>query len=315
MTWEGQGNVVQGLLQQLREDVARLEQVIVGGDVPGRIRRAEAHLMELRNHAEDLQDQVERVVGEVHEATTQARRLDARVLWLERRIRLSETPVWELDDVDAEVIRLATAAEAGYLAQLALLAPARRRELEAAVTAYESDLATVRTQQERALAAAVALAETGYGSTEHRSAGSEFRAARSLMTTAETRSTGAREAAQEARRRLRHDDALHSETAERIESGEQSWATLRVRLRAAVAEAVGTAALLPSWFTTVLGPMPPAEDTDRWMETAVDLLAYRITYRVGDPVVALGPQPGEQASERQRTWWHELAGVLRELQR
>ncbi|NLT55460.1 MAG: hypothetical protein GXX79_13055 [Actinomycetales bacterium] len=85
-------------------------------------------------------------------------------------------------------------------------------------------------------------------------------------------------------------------------------------MRTLVAEAVGTAALLPSWFTTVLGPMPPAEHTDRWMEVATELLAYRITYRIGDPVVALGPEP-VGASRQRHDWWAELDRSLRELQR
>jgi hypothetical protein len=36
VTWEGQGNILQGLVQRLREDVARLEEeVVVGTTVAG----------------------------------------------------------------------------------------------------------------------------------------------------------------------------------------------------------------------------------------------------------------------------------------
>ncbi|MDX3484972.1 hypothetical protein [Streptomyces sp. ID05-18] len=65
---------------------------------------------------------------------------------------------------------------------------------------------------------------------------------------------------------------------------------------------------LPAWFATVLGPAPPARDTERWLECATRVLLYRLTYRVDDQVLALGPGPEDEHSHR---WWEELATELR----
>lgn len=56
-------------------------------------------------------------------------------------------------------------------------------------------------------------------------------------------------------------------------------------------------------FVTVLGPMPPKRSVNEWMDTATDLLAYRIIYGVIDPVVALGAKPDGRRQSR-RTAWH-----------
>ncbi len=36
---------------------------------------------------------------------------------------------------------------------------------------------------------------------------------------------------------------------------------------------------------------PPANRTAEWRDAAVELVLYRITYEVTDPVLALGPAP------------------------
>ncbi|MEU5234073.1 hypothetical protein AB0G82_33100 [Streptomyces anulatus] len=72
--------------------------------------------------------------------------------------------------------------------------------------------------------------------------------------------------------------------------------------------------LLPAWFATVLGPAPPARDTERWLECATRVLLYRLTYRVDDQVLALGPGPGPgpgPEDEHRHRWWEELATELR----
>jgi hypothetical protein len=100
-----------------------------------------------------------------------------------------------------------------------------------------------------------------------------------------------------------------------IAAGERAWEALQAALRVRVADAVGEGALLPAWFTSVLGPIPPAEDTRSWMEAATDLLAYRVTYGVDDPASALGPEPAVEASARRRAWHQQLRRRLRDLQR
>lgn len=85
---------------------------------------------------------------------------------------------------------------------------------------------------------------------------------------------------------------------------------LRLRLRSRVAEAVSGAELLPVWFVTVLGPMPPTRNANAWLDVATDVLAYRITYQVTDPVVAPGPQPDGRRQPRRAAWYSELTNEL-----
>lgn len=314
MTWEGQGNILHGLVQQLREDVARLREVVLDSDLPGRVRFTENQLMRLRDVADDMETHLERTAAQAQEATALARRIDARVLWLERRIRLSEARVDEIDDVTPDLVHLAASAEAGALAALALLPEPTRLELAAAVDVHDAATATLEAERDHALAAARTLADTPQGSAAHRAGLARYRTARATMADARDRAVRHQDEAREARRRLRRDDALREDTAATIEEGARADRELRGRLRDSVAEAVGTAALLPGWFTTVLGPMPPAEDTERWMDVACDLVAYRITYRITDPMVALGATPGRDANPRRQAWWRSLTAAFQELQ-
>ena len=46
--------------------------------------------------------------------------------------------------------------------------------------------------------------------------------------------------------------------------------------------------LPPAWFTAALGYRPPAQATASWLETATDLLVYRITHGISHQTAALG---------------------------
>ncbi|WP_326680981.1 hypothetical protein [Streptomyces sp. NBC_01237] len=63
-------------------------------------------------------------------------------------------------------------------------------------------------------------------------------------------------------------------------------------------------------FATVLGPAPPAQATERWLECATHVLLYRLTYRIDDQVLALGPCP-DPAHRLQHRWYEELRKELR----
>jgi hypothetical protein len=70
------------------------------------------------------------------------------------------------------------------------------------------------------------------------------------------------------------------------------------RMRSRSSDALNSQVMLPTWFITVLGPLPPAKDTDGWMETATDVLVYRATYQVAAPIVALGSPPDRSGTRR-----------------
>ncbi|OWA15311.1 hypothetical protein B9W61_34260 [Streptomyces sp. CS057] len=78
-----------------------------------------------------------------------------------------------------------------------------------------------------------------------------------------------------------------------------------MELRSKLADAISNRLLLPAWFATVLGPAPPARETEGWLECATRVLLYRLTYRVDDQVLALGPSPDPE-DEHRHTWWEEL---------
>ncbi|MEU1374925.1 hypothetical protein ABZ442_14790 [Streptomyces triculaminicus] len=76
-----------------------------------------------------------------------------------------------------------------------------------------------------------------------------------------------------------------------IEAGQRADIKLRIRLRSRLSAALGGKDLLPIWFVTALGPLPPARSANEWMDAATGLLAYRTTYQITDSVVALGDPP------------------------
>jgi hypothetical protein len=223
------------------------------------------------------------------------KRLDARVEWLERNIRLSESaPVVELDDVHPGLIRLAADAESGLVEEFALLAAPARDRLQQEIDRHARAGRQHAGQLQAALAASLSVAHSAYPGEEHAGAVTDTAAA-----------------ARQARQLLAQDDARREEVTDRIAAGRQAQEQLVAVLRRRLADAVGEGALLPTWFTTVLGPIPPADDTREWMDTGTDLLAYRVSYQVSDPVVALGFEPSEADSARRREWHHRLKRLLR----
>ncbi|MGW7673741.1 hypothetical protein ACWGJX_42690 [Streptomyces sp. NPDC054775] len=76
-------------------------------------------------------------------------------------------------------------------------------------------------------------------------------------------------------------------------------------------EVMQGAELLPVWFVTALGPMAPSRNANDWMDAATDVLAYRVTYRITDPVIALGAPPDGHRTSRRTAWHQELTRELR----
>jgi hypothetical protein len=116
--------------------------------------------------------------------------------------------------------------------------------------------------------------------------------------------------AQSAQAALAQDDSLRQAKASLIEEGDKAERKMSWLLRGRLVEAIRDRALLPMWFVTVLGPVPPAHKTQEWMDLATQVLAYRVTYGITDQVVALGPAPNEYAPRRTQ-WYRELTQELR----
>jgi hypothetical protein len=313
--WSAGDDDLGSILDKMRGDIDDIAGAVEF--LPERLKGLDGHVDAMRRSVRQLEAQAADADSSVRELGALVKRLDARVEWLERNIRLHDPSavVVELDDVPPDVIQLAEIAERGHVAQSNLLSAAARSGLEAAVEAHAVAVRGHAQHLDVALSASRTLADTPVGEEEHLEAITEFRASVTAMDEARKRSKDLAREAVEAAERLGLDEELRRAHAHVIDDGERAWAHLLARLRARVAEAVGEGALLPAWFTTVLGPIPPAEDTRAWMDAATGLLAYRVTYAVTDPIVALGAEPSDRHSQRRRAWHQQLKRLLRDLQR
>ena len=64
------------------------------------------------------------------------------------------------------------------------------------------------------------------------------------------------------------------------------------------------------WFTTALGLTPPRSGAGEWLDLATEVVVYRITYKVTDPVLALGVKPDRNTQDQYRCY-RELIDKLR----
>jgi len=112
------------------------------------------------------------------------------------------------------------------------------------------------------------------------------------------------------------EDALAADAKTRTDNqsvtaeGTRAEKRLTLALRSRLADAVRDRALLPTWFVTVLGSAPPASGTQKWLDTATQVLLYRLTYDVTDQVVALGSKPSDADGHR-GGWYEQLIKDLR----
>jgi chromosome segregation ATPase len=314
MSPQGQDGELTYTVLQLRNDVDDLGVAI--GNLPDRLNTLDSSLDDVRTALRQVQKRSLAVETTSNDLAALVKRLDARVEWLERNIRLqAATAEAELDDVDETEVDLAQVAEAGHVARSELLPPSGRSALEAAVAAHAEAVRNQIHHRDVAIGASEFLAETSRDDDRHIAAVAEFRAAVAGRDQARQRVRELAGPALDAAEVLGVDEQQQVAVADVIAEGENAWDALQDRLRARVAEAVGVGALLPAWFTSVLGPIPPAEDTRTWMDVATSLLAYRVTYGVTDPVVALGRPPAEAETARRRAWYQQLRRQFTDLQR
>ncbi|MEV8312279.1 hypothetical protein AB0P36_34545 [Streptomyces flavidovirens] len=118
------------------------------------------------------------------------------------------------------------------------------------------------------------------------------------------------EPAAEVRRALAADAKVRAEKQGVIAAGEKAEQKLTLALRSRLADVISSRALPPVWFVTVLGSVPPAARTQKWVETATGVLLYRLTYGIADPVVALGDKPAGRPGRRVK-WHKQLSQDLR----
>jgi chromosome segregation ATPase len=311
--WDAQSSLAFGV-RQLRGDLDDLADAI--NFLPGRLRGLDSQMQQARKETRAVDARTADLETALRDLTAVLKRVDARVEWLERNIRLRESATAvELDDVGGELVEVAAEAESGLNARSHLMSAEDRSGLQALVAEHAGVAKEQVSRLEEALAASRTIAEGGPADDARVAAVTTFRTAARAWEAARSRTMDLAERAEDAQQRLVEDDRRRIRQADVIAAGERAWEALQAALRARVADAVGEGALLPAWFTSVLGPIPPAEDTRSWMDVATDLLAFRVTYGVDDPASALGPEPGVDASARRRAWHQQLRRRLRDLQR
>jgi hypothetical protein len=248
----------------------------------------------------------------------QLERLQQQVQALERAVRVSDgVPQADLDDVGAETRALAAQAarwddlhkelvtkeqRARYEQEIARLAEVR----EAGVRCDADLLEVIRR-----------LATTDRATRARGDAESELRALSTRRRTLlDDEIPAAFDAAEQARLALREADAVEARVVPQLERAERAWQDLQVRLRTRITDAIGSNALLPTWFGHALGVAPPSGTSgDAWIRTAASVLAYRVTFGIKDQALPLGPPATGDAdtTERRWTWRARLESDLDEL--
>lgn len=265
----------------------------------------------LRCSITDLEEAAEEMQGKLAQTRTVAHHLAGRLAWLEHHVRTSAgLKAVAIDQASPALQDLARKADLAATARAGILPDLQRNHLQAQINQYHN----LHDQRQNHLATAIAhskiLTACPDSGDEHAAASTAFRRALSQANQIAERIDFTREDVSDARARLAADDehrAAHSAT---ITEGEQAKIILNRKLRQRITDAIGERALFPAWFTTALGYSPPADRTTQWIAAATELIAYRITYAINDPAVALGhPPPPDQAV--QAAWFNNLTTKLR----
>jgi hypothetical protein len=235
---------------------------------------------------------VESVVTDLERKLDRVQRRSARVTGME---------VVDLDGVGAETRRLAEVAEPLPTMRNEMLDDFARADLERAAEAA----AQWRAHYDAELAAALELSEY-LSATPMTAAGrparvAEFRNVHESVMGMNLDRARVAEDEDRARKALLADDANRERIEPRLRAAHQSARSLRDRLRTSIGTAVAEDCLLPKWLEETLG-IPPS-DPGPWIERATEVLAYRVTYRVTDPLDPLGPA-GDVTQSPPRELWH-----------
>ncbi|MFH8753668.1 CopG family transcriptional regulator [Streptomyces rimosus] len=297
---------VSAKLYDLETSVAELE------GIPRRVDSLEYGLQEAKEETERLDSDLSDLRAEISGVGGSVSRLTTRVAALERHLRQAKgAVVADLDDRGGELHALALVVEKGIAAQSGLLADYQRASLQTAGTRLHNALEERRQHRHTVLAAAAVLAATPAGDPKRKAAVRNFKTYAPKAQEIHGRIAKLRADAQKSQADLAADDALRATHRKTIDAGQRADTKLRMRLRSRLSDVLSGTDLMPVWFHTAFGPMAPSRGTNDWLDAATDVLAYRATYKVTDPVVALGPPPDGPRNSRRALWYKELKQELR----
>ncbi|MDI3408365.1 hypothetical protein [Streptomyces cavernicola] len=282
----------------------------------GDVEDLDHELRDIRDDVSSAEDDLSSLDDDVraHIADTERalKRLTARIQAIEAHASIAGgMPVADFDTIDAEWPQLARAAERGRQARAGLLNDAERYDNLSRIQAHASAVEYRDQHRDAAVEAARVLASTPRTDGEHKKAEWNFQNSQRLADSHGQRAEKLAGFAEKAQAALDQDDALLASKAALLQKAEKAEKKLDWLLRGRLADAVRDRALLPMWFVTALGPVPPASRTQEWMDAGTRLLAYRVTCEVKDQVVALGSMPDGHQEPLRAAWYQELTQDLR----
>jgi hypothetical protein len=229
-----------------------------------------------------------------------AGRLEGATRQLEGLLRRQQghAPV-DLDSVPPDLGVLVADVRAAEQIRSTVLDDAARAACQEQIERFEQGGRELAGTRRRALGVSRTLAVRKAGGWAFRRAATTYRSERALLGEQEAALEVARTKRDAAEDDLRRDAA--QQQAYRDHPGASVADRLAEHIRARIDAAVAEYELFPPWFTTVLGHRPSPTRAAEWRDTAVQLVLYRITHAVTDPVVALGPAPrgGHRAAQHE----------------
>ncbi|WUW19290.1 hypothetical protein OG521_00220 [Streptomyces sp. NBC_01463] len=256
--------------------------------------------------AEEVDGRVDDLEGRVEAAERTVKRLTQHVRLLEGQIiATGKIPHADLDTFTTDQHALARTMRTGQEAADDLLHDDLRYQYQAQIRRFNETRSAHEDAREEVVALTGALLSHRHGTPARTQTATKLRTA---IANEATRRRNFRQQSGQARRAtaaLAADRTAAADKQPAIAAGERAEQRLTLALCSKLADALSNRRILPSWFATVLGPAPPARATDSWLECATSVLLYRLTYRVDDQVLALGPRP-DPADEHRFQWWERL---------
>jgi chromosome segregation ATPase len=298
-----------GELDRLLQDVNQL------GNLRYDISQLENQLTSMRWQIGQLEDGLEEARGDfakqASEISSTLHHLTNRIRGLERRIRsASAGAITDLDAADPEIQQWAAEADRGRQAKATFLTDEERQARQTTIQHYEQARQQRAAHLQEALAAISKLSSAVIGDQSFVIARTTYTAAVPKLRNAAEMIRRLNGPARDARKELDSDNDRRKTANPTIVAADEAWSNLRARLDRRISEALDRGDVMPYWFDTVLNLAPPAQKADEWLDRAVEVLAYRITYGITDPARPLGLPPPEDAPSHRVDWGRELERQL-----
>jgi hypothetical protein len=294
------------LRDDLESDLRRVEDDL-RGELTSTRHAVDSYAAEATDGYEGLDQRCRSAETTAQDALDQVRHTAA---WLARYTRAGgpRTVVDPTDRPDPSLAVLAAKANEAAAMSWRLLSQRRRAELSADITALRDWQQAYEAAEAAAIAASATLANADRAAPAHDQAAVEFGKARAELT----RLDGTRERtatrAEAAGSKLEADNAERAEHNAVLAAGDRAGIELHRELRDQIVEALDADALFALWFTSSFGFAPTGPD---WLDLAVDVCAYRITFNIHDET-PLGGAPNGTTAGHRRDWHDRLLSAMAE---